>query len=176
MVVVRERWLPVVGWERYYEVSNHGRVRSLIANGSFRSKPRILRGSITKKGYVSVSLTRDGKEYGRFVHVLVMEAFRGPKPLGHEVCHWDNNPANNRLSNLRYGTSLDNYEDRERHGTRIRGEKGPGAKITEAQAREIIAALQRGESQAAIAARYGIGQTSVSNIKHGKTWTLLTRS
>jgi hypothetical protein len=175
MQLLRERWRPVVGWEGNYEVSDRGRVRSLIANGSKRTKPRILKGTIQPRGYVQFCLTKNGKENGRFGHNLVMEAFVGPKPDGHEVCHWDGYRTNNRLGNLRYGTPLDNYADRDRHGTRLHGEKGPGAKVTEQDVKEIIAALARGEEQHVIAARYGIGQTSVSNIKLGKTWRLLTR-
>lgn len=50
------------------------------------------------------------------VHRLVMEAFVGPCPEGLEVLHWDDNPANNHLSNLRYGTRSENVKDRVRNG------------------------------------------------------------
>jgi len=56
--------------------------------------------------------------YGKTVllHPLILEAFVGPRPEGMIACHWDDNPANNRLSNLRWATPSDNMFDRIRNG------------------------------------------------------------
>lgn len=49
----------------------------------------------------------DGKTYK--VHRLVAEAFHGPPPFdGAVVMHLDENAANNRASNLRWGTQKEN--------------------------------------------------------------------
>lgn len=53
----------------------------------------------------------------RTVHSLVALAFIGPRPHGYEVCHNNGNPLDNRVDNLRYGTSADNKLDQVRHGT-----------------------------------------------------------
>lgn len=49
-----EIWKPVVGYERLYEVSNIGRIRSFCSNNSYRYKnqpiPKILKPSKIK-GY-----------------------------------------------------------------------------------------------------------------------------
>jgi hypothetical protein len=37
-----------------------------------------------------------------------------------EGCHWNGNPADNRLTNLRWDTPAGNAADRERHGTNRR--------------------------------------------------------
>jgi hypothetical protein len=42
------------------------------------------------------------------VHRLVLLAFVGPCPAGHEVLHLNHQPADNRLENLRYGTRSEN--------------------------------------------------------------------
>lgn len=43
------------------------------------------------------------------VHRLICEAFHGPKPFdGAVVMHMDENPANNRPSNLKWGTQQEN--------------------------------------------------------------------
>jgi hypothetical protein len=47
---------------------------------------------------------------------LVLEAFVGPCPDGLEACHWDDDPTNNRLSNLRWDTSIANKRDMARNG------------------------------------------------------------
>lgn len=109
-----KEWRPVVGFEGGYEVSNLGRVRSLdrflprIGNS-----PRIYRGKILnpqakKAGHLWVQLGRGNQFY---VHHLVLEAFVGPCPAGQVGLHWDDEPSNNFLENLRWGTRSDNYAD-----------------------------------------------------------------
>lgn len=52
----------------------------------------------------------------KLVHRLVLEAFVGPCPSGCEGCHYDGNPANNIVSNLRWDTTKNNCLDKRRHG------------------------------------------------------------
>lgn len=118
--VTPERWLPVVGWEDLYLVSDWGRVWSLdrIDAAGRRWRGRILRPQRTNDlGHLSVPLSRDSTTRQFLVHRLVMAAFAGACPEGQEVRHWDGNPANNRLSNLLYGTRQENMRDVLRYGT-----------------------------------------------------------
>ena len=115
-----ERWLPVVGWDGYYEVSDLGRVRSVPRVGSDgrRLKGRILRPRIIPKtGYHRVCLSRAGKHYDLYIHRLVLEAHAEACPPGMEGRHWDGDPSNNRLSNLFWGTPSENQMDNVRLGT-----------------------------------------------------------
>lgn len=60
------------------------------------------------------------------VHVLVLEAFRGPRPFPDwDSRHLDGNAGNNRLTNLKWGTKAENGLDRIRHGTPPIGEGAP---------------------------------------------------
>ena len=83
-------------------------------------KPRRYRGRVLKQatntyGYKCVKLGwHSGKEE---VHRLISLAFIGERPSGRECAHWDGDPANNFLSNLRYATKSENYQDSVRHGT-----------------------------------------------------------
>lgn len=53
----------------------------------------------------------------RAVHVLVLEAFRGPRPgPDYEGRHLDGDPGNSALVNLAWGTRQENWGDRRRHG------------------------------------------------------------
>lgn len=52
-----------------------------------------------------------GRGRNRSVHVLVAEAFLGPRPDGLMVCHNDNDPTNNVVANLRYDTQSSNVLD-----------------------------------------------------------------
>ena len=118
-----EQWKPVYGYEGIYEVSSHGRVRSVDrtatrSGGQVHLKGKVLRTTLSKRGgYPDVSLYAQGKRERRSVHALVAESFIGARPEGMEVCHNDGNPTNNHLDNLRYGTRSDNMLDRVRHGT-----------------------------------------------------------
>jgi hypothetical protein len=63
-----------------------------------------------------VNLQLAGEGHAERVHRLVLLAFVGPCPKGMEACHWDDNPGNNHLSNLRWDTSLANKRDMARNG------------------------------------------------------------
>lgn len=112
-----ETWKPVVGWERYYEVSDHGRVRSLDRKslgpyGSTRTiKGRILKPTPAHSGHLYISLCREGTKIKCFVHTLVLEAFVGPQPEGLECCHNDGDPARNTVDNLRWDDRSANVVD-----------------------------------------------------------------
>src|SRR6185312_11707944 len=109
-----ERWLPVVGYEAYYAISDWGRARSL-------RKGMILKPSYSNQGgYGLVILTANGNAVGRYIHRLVLEAFVGPCPPGMETRHLDGDPRNCALTNLAWGTSSENKQDQIRHGTHAR--------------------------------------------------------
>ena len=119
-LVVTAKWLPVVGYEGFYEVSDHGQIRSVDRdiqwNGTTRSlKGKPLRGFL-KKGHREVRLSLDGSTRAFMVHRLVLEAFVGPRPPGMECCHWNGDAEDNRVENLRWDTRSGNMRDRVRHG------------------------------------------------------------
>lgn len=103
-------WRPVPGWPTY-EVSDAGEVRSLTTR-------RVLAFSFGGRSgqYRRVMLGHQvrGRRYRRhaYVHVLVLEAFAGPRPAGMVVCHRNDDPEDNRLANLYYGTHENNECDK----------------------------------------------------------------
>lgn len=117
-----ERWLPIVGYEELYQVSDQGRARGLdrydLNGGVWRRRRGVILAQKTERnGYRRVSLCCNGVAGLRTVHTLVLEAFVGPRPPGMEGCHWDNDRANNWLANLRWDTKSANMLDQVRHGT-----------------------------------------------------------
>jgi len=122
MKPTQERWLPVVGWADYYQVSDMGRVRSLDrvaqrGSGNYSRPGRIMRLGKHKFGYKLVVLSGGGRRTTRVVHRVVLEAFIGRRPKGLVACHNNGNPADNRLENLRYDTQSSNLLDAVRQGT-----------------------------------------------------------
>jgi len=95
------------------------------------------------------------------------------------VLHSCDNPPCVNPGHLRIGTSTDNAADRaeRRRGREHRdvGEKHPAAKLTEVQARQIIAELQlpTRRTQTAIAADFGIRQAHVSRLARRQSWAHL---
>lgn len=113
--MTEERWLPVVGREGLYEVSDFGGVWSILSGKMLKSWPR------PPRGYLTVKFGHRGRNVS--VHKLVLEAFVGPCPEGMECLHENDDPLDNRLSNLRWGTRTENLEDRVRNGTHNHAKK-----------------------------------------------------
>lgn len=90
-------WTPIDGTP--YEVSDTGGVRR---NG------RLLRPYTLASGYLMVTLHFQGQKQRRFVHRLVLGAFRGPSPLWTD--HKNANKQDNRLENLEYVTPAENRQ------------------------------------------------------------------
>jgi len=103
-------------------------------------------------------------------HQLVLWAFVGPPADGQIGLHNDGNPWNNQSDNLRWGTKKDNYADAVSHGTLGRGDLCPRARLTEHQARAILADDRKYKE---IAVEYGVCHSTVSHIKNGRNWSHL---
>jgi len=124
-----EQWLPVVGYEGIYEVSDQGRVRSLdrvlhYSNGQRRTFPgKSLKHYLLRGRYPTVRLRCNGQTRTRYVHHLVLEAFVGLRPEGTEACHANDIPNDNRLVNLRWDTKSANVQDQIKNGRNHNTEK-----------------------------------------------------
>lgn len=116
-----EKWSWVPSYEGTYDVSTYGRVRTYFKSFGRAGRAVVdapvdfLMPRTNLQGYLSVSLRGNGQNLHAFIHVLVMAAFVGPKPVGCDVLHRDGDPSNNELGNLHYGTRSENTLDAIRH-------------------------------------------------------------
>lgn len=88
----------------------------------------------------------------------------------HIIRHDNGNSIDNRLTNLDWGTRKQNTEDRIKHGRVLTGEKHPCSKLTEHEVRIIKTAKGTHE---ALAAKFGVSQSVITEIKNGKAWKWL---
>jgi hypothetical protein len=165
-----EQWRPVVGYEGWYEVSDHGRVRR-VAGGSGALPGRVLIPQKAGADYRKVNLYRDGQKQQVGVHLVVAAAFIGPRPPNHECNHKDGNKTNNHLGNLEYVTSLENSRHASRIGLLRTGELHQNAKLTAAQVAEIRQLYQPWTySTHRLAREFGVCAQTIYNIVHGRIW------
>lgn len=123
-----QKWKPVKDYEKYYEVSNFGNLRSLdrvsnAKNGSTQiRKGQLITACTNKQGYKQVRLIRNGIAKNMLVHRLVMLAFK-PIKESLQVNHIDGNKENNRIDNLEWVTAKENVKHAYRTGLNNRKNK-----------------------------------------------------
>lgn len=174
MSQLQEEWRPVVGYEGRYDVSNLGRVRSIQFAKKARATPLIMTpGTGKKKIDLRLNLC-DGQNYKMHaVHLLVLTAFRGPRPNGREGSHIDGNRANNRYDNLIWESHIENEARKIGHGTKQLGERVGTAKLTADKVREIRTLLAARLPKQRIAAKFGVTDFAIYSISIGRTWSHL---
>ena len=123
-----------------------------------------------KPPYLLVNLWIQNIKRTKRIHVLVLESFRGPCPLGLEGCHNDGNHLNNNLSNLRWDTRASNMRDNQIHGKTSKGEHRPLAKLTEADVKQIRKLAKEGMAQAQIARMYNVSKSTIHDTVHYRQW------
>lgn len=167
MVSSDEQWRDISGYEGCYQISDKGRVKSLsrpVIRGDIHGvlKERILaprmKGDKTK--YPSVLLSKGGEKCSKKIHHLVLEAFVGEKPFPDAVArHLNDNPMDNSVENLVWGTTSENTVDKFRNGY--------ASTLRLLNQDQIIAISEDERSQRVIAKEYGVSQTTIWKIKKG---------
>jgi hypothetical protein len=125
---------------------------------------------VGETGYGRLTLPGD-KPIG--AHKLSWLLFRGDIPAGLSVCHRCDIRICVNPDHLFLGSTAENMADRDAKG---RGAKRAGALNTQAKLTpEIVADIRarcaRGEMQKALAEQYGVTPSTISDIRHGRSWS-----
>jgi hypothetical protein len=131
---------------------------------------RMLKPHQNKKGYLSYTLVADGRKRLVGGHILVLEAFVGPRPDGMEACHGLGGSSDNRIGNLRWDTKSENERDKVRHGTTAKGEMNSRAKVTSADVLAIRRRAADGETHRSISQDYPLSPDGVRSIVNRSNW------
>lgn len=163
-----EIWKPVVEAPEKYEVSSLGRVRSLVTGKLKRQFPRSK--CNPEQQYPCVGIYPHGGKQPtiRAVHILMLEAFIGPRPSGNVGRHLDDDKHRNVLTNLAWGTHEDNEADKRRnqHDLDTFGERHYHAKYSDAQVEAIRASAGTARD---VAMRLGVKSSFVADIRLGRS-------
>ncbi|WP_245199534.1 HNH endonuclease [Arthrobacter sp. PvP023] len=158
--IVGEEWRPTP-FEGYM-VSSLGRVRG---------RTMIILKLFIREG--DYAIVHCGNRNPQAVHILVCEAWHGPRPApGMHAAHRNGDSMDNSPENLRWATPLENIgQDRLRHGTVLRGADANGAKLTQEQVNAIRAQLPGTRGIIARLAReYGVVHGTIRAIRDNLTW------
>jgi hypothetical protein len=170
--VVKEKWKPIIGYEGYYEVSNHGRVRGLprITSSNRPVLGRDKKASFQGRGYLSAWLSKEGNESNCLIHRLVATAFLSNKSNLPEVNHKNGIKTDNGVWNLEWCTKSYNIKHGFAMGLMVskKGSKHPLSKLREKDVLEIRS--MKKVSNREISEIFGVSYTNIWMIKNRKIW------
>ncbi len=167
-----EDWRILPGFNKRYQVSNYGRVRSFAYN---KKDGKILTGDEIN-GFNLIQISKPGFSKKVYVHKLVAELWVSKPSDKHTfVTHVDGNLKNNHISNLEWH-SRETLTEKHREVAKKRA-KNPrhkriirNSKLEESDIVLLKSMLQRGVVQAKIAKMFCISEMQVTRIKRGENW------
>jgi len=154
----------ISGYENTYLITSHGEI---IRNGKVRKV------GVTRTGYQSVVLCKNGVMKNYRVHRLVAEAFIPNPDNKPHVNHINGDKTDNRVENLEWVTQSENMQHAYSSGLRnpMNGTKHTNSKLTESQVREMRHIYSLGHVTIQwIADLYNVSHNSISRIINNKTW------
>ena len=101
-------WTPIPGFDGYEINQDTQQVKGIRGN--------ILKPRPDKRGRIWIALYRNNTQHSLKLAHLMLRTFVGEPGPGQVSRHLDDDPANNDLSNLCWGTQTENMHDKVRNG------------------------------------------------------------
>ncbi len=110
-----ERWASIKGFEGYYEISDHGRLKALertvrLGDNTRHIPERVKSVNPLRTGYVRYDLSREGKKTMCLAHRLVATHFIPNPDSLPQVNHKDGVKSNNNYLNLEWCDGFHNHQ------------------------------------------------------------------
>lgn len=172
-----EIWKDVKNYEGLYQVSSLGRVKGLERQVRHPSgvtkivREKIISQHFDRDGYPRIALWKNNKGSLYAVHRLVASAFLPNPNNSNLVMHLDDNPLNNKVDNLIWGTTQDNTNDKVNKGRQAKGETIYQSKLTE---KEVLIIRSRYTPRVItigmLSEEFNVGRSAIKDIVSNKTW------
>lgn len=160
-----EIWKTIDGYDGKYQISSHGRVKSLFRVNQYGTyyKEHFLKPSLHEQGYLYVILSKNNNSQKHYIHRLVANAFISNIEKLPEVNHINEIKNDNRVENLEWCTSKYNSN----YGTKIDRHKKLISKpvIQETLDGDFV---RRFNSATEAEKEIGYNATYISAVCHGK--------
>jgi len=175
----KETWKDIPNYEGYYQISNHGRVKSLLRTvikitGRKQTMPEKILSLHNDGEYLSIMMYKNNIAKRYRIHKLVALCFIKPDINRLHINHIDGNKVNNYVGNLERCTPSENGKHAVKNGftimPNIQGTNNGRCKLTPEQVLEIRS-LNGLMTQKSIANKFNIKPAQVSTIINRKGWT-----
>jgi len=133
------------------------------------NRPSLLRGMVSGRGYLAVSLKSDAGTLERnYIHRIIASVFLPVDSARTHVNHKDGNKRNNAAANLEWCTSAENLKHARTTGlSNMTGENNPATKYTPRQVNLIRSLRDQGYSYSTISKVVGCSIMQANRIARG---------
>jgi len=114
---MQEIWKPAYNSKKWF-VSNLGRIKN--TNWKNTGKTRLVKQGTNLKGYKTVNINENGKQFPEMVHKIVAEAFIDNPDNKPQVNHINGIKTDNRVDNLEWVTNSENQKHAYKNGLQKR--------------------------------------------------------
>jgi len=160
-----ENWRPVKGFPSYF-VSDLGRVLSIK-----RSKPKILKPKRTYKKYLRGTFYKGNKPIEKYIHRIVLVAFKGEAPPGTQASHLNGIRDDNRSVNLIWETPKQNCQRKRNHGTFYEGDNHHSSKLNSKDVEAIRRSYKRWKvTLKSLGLKYRVNEKTIGDIVRRISW------
>lgn len=172
----KNNWIKDAILKRYLIVHEDGSIYRCVRadkDGTLLSKDyRMIKVQTHKPtGRVFFNLEWRGFKKSVLVNRVVAIRFL-PNPENLEqVNHIDGDKANNALSNLEWASGSDN--EKHAHATGLKSGRGSANSNAKLTANDVLAIRASDLTTNALAEKYGVGRSTITNVLLGRTWTHL---